>query len=180
MIAKFILTSLLVLMIASCAHRQDTFKPVPPEADQALLYVYRTHNFSNVLIVPRLRIGEQHELNMADGQCVWFSLPPGRYRLQLQLAERYQGQHDLDVDLAAGERRFVALTTQLKFRKNQLYDRRFDLQPIEAQQALQQISACSAHGEVAAEPQRPADSETSRPRQSEFSIQKSRDPFSRQ
>ncbi len=180
MIAKSILSCLLILMLVSCAPRQDTFISVPLDAEQALLYVYRPHNFSNVLIVPRLRIDEQHELNMADGQCVWMSLAPGRYSLQLQLAERYQGQHRLDIELLAGERRFVALTTQLKFRKNQLYDRRFDLQSIDAQQALQQINACSAYGEPAIDHQGSTESEADKPRQSEFSIQKSRDPFSRQ
>lgn len=182
---RFRLLSLFMALsiVSGCAPRQAVTlqEPVLQEG-MALLYLYRPASMSNVVISPHLKVDDMDDFAMENDSYTYVQLQPGPHRVRLLLSPRYQGDHEYSFSAQAGRRYYLRLDTALKFRKNELYERRFDLRPVSAA-AQEEILRCSffpIQGDMPLADQRSDDSTAPQaPVESEFSISKSRDPFSR-
>jgi hypothetical protein len=180
----FILTLLLFLSLANgcVSRRAATLQEPVMEADTALLYLYRPASMSNVVVAPQVLVDDMEAFPLANDSYTHVQLQPGPHRVRLLLAQRYQGDHEFRFSAEAGQRYYIRLDTELKFRKNELYERRFDLRSVGAT-AREEILRCSFFPLQGAMPhagqQGAVSGSSQQPVEAEFSISRSRDPFSR-
>ena len=150
--------------------------------DSAVLYLYRPASMSNVVISPLIVLDNGEGFEIKNDSYTFIKLEPGVHRVELQLTQRYQGEHLVSLHVQPGHAYYLRVATQMKFRKNDLYLRRFDLQPVSPEMAQAEIAQCSFFS-LQADQQSvgpdDADTPVKVPVEAEFSISKSRDPFSR-
>ena len=179
---------LLLLVLSACtASMPAAIKQPPAKDDVALLYVYRPASMSNILVAPGVIIDDDASFSIENDRYTYIELQPGRHRVQLAVAERYEGEHGFSFSALPGQVYYLRVATQMKFRKNDLYQRRFDLQPVASALARSEMDDCrflslAAHapGNGNAEVDDVGEVEAAVPAaDAEFSISKSRDPFSR-
>lgn len=170
--------------LAACTGAVKTTIRQPVEQyDGVLLYLYRPDSMSNILISPRLSVDGAGAFPFKNDHYTYLQLPAGDHRVQLLLSERYQGHHEFEFSAETGQVHYLRIGTKMAFRKNDLYVRRFDLQPVSAEIAREEMASCryfSLQAEDKADDPATGSVE-SQPRadDSSFSINKSRDPFSR-
>lgn len=163
-------------------HTRPLETPAMTESN-AVVYLYRPASMSNIVISPTVVVDNRGGFEMANGNYTYMVMEPGGHRLRLELSERYQGRHEQEFNVEAGGRYYFRIDTRLKFRKNDLYQRRFDLLRMETDSAISEISACSYfplpghQKEGTVQPGKIVDDGQSE--DAHFSISRSRDPFGR-
>ena len=164
-----------VLLLAGCASTPAVFNPEPVSAADAVVYIYRPDTLANTLVSPPLKVDNTALFTVHNDRYYSLRLAPGTHRLQLELAEFYQGEFETSIEVEAGESYFIRVDTTLTFQQNRPYTRRFDLLQIPAAVALNEIGHCtSANAEAAAKPVAAPDTTAKPPG---YSSQIFRNPF---
>jgi len=173
----------LSMSVGCSSGRLGQLKQPTMTADMALLYLYRPSSMANVVVSPQLQVDDMDGFSIGSDSYTYVQLKPGYHRVRLLLAARYQGEHEFSFQAAAGQTYYLRVDAQMKFRKNDLYDRRFDLQAVAAAAARDEIAQCDffmSQAEAAVQVQADdAGSKPETPADAQFSISKSRDPFAR-
>lgn len=134
----------------------------------------------NFLVNPMLQLNGQNITALKNNSLYRFKLEPGVFLLQLKLPERYQGQHQQTVNADAEQHYYYRISSQLEFRKYQPYGRFFHLQPVETELALRELAgipSVDSHAATAT-PGNTTEDDTQATKESQFSISKTRNPFS--
>ena len=105
-------------MVASCTHHARNFIVLHPEDHQTIVYIYRPASLSNAVISPMLLINGDKTINIKQDSYIHFKLSPGVYNFELELGQRFDGDHSIKLTLAPGQTYFLGIDTQLKFKKN--------------------------------------------------------------
>ena len=181
---------LLVLSIASCMPNKSSFIELEPSIEKgALVYVYRPDSFSNIALSPEIIIDGNKRIKLKNDSYNYIYLQQGNHLFQLDLTERYIGNKQINIDVSKNSRYFLKVTTQLKFQKNDMYTRRFDMSIVEKDIALEEMRYSQYVGKNKVSNQ-PANKQGNFPvthqetpeediATDEFNITKSRNPFSK-
>ena len=163
--------------------------------EEAIVYVYRPASMSNVLVSPALKVNGKPVFEIKNDSYSYLRLAQGSHLFELDLTERYSGIKQLELDVASAHTYYLRISSQLSFQKNKPYIRRFDISLVSAETAQQEIDLKEIeHGEIEQgetnqtlplEKKRSnaetatVKSDADLPADDEFSISKSRNPFSR-
>jgi len=175
---------LLALSVVGCSSgKLGQLKQPSMTENMALLYLYRPASMANVVVSPQLQVDDMDAFSIGNDSYTFVQLKPGYHRVRLLLPARYQGEHEFSFQAGAAQTYYLRVDAQMKFRKNDLYQRRFDLLAVAAAAARDEIAQCDffmSQAEAAAQVQTDdAGSKPETPADAQFSISKSRDPFSR-
>ncbi len=156
-----------------------------PGDEQSSLYVYRTSTVANTLYSTEVSVDESIVFNIDAGQLRHLKLATGPHRIELHTKDSIHGRKKINIDMQAGETYYLKITTSLKLGDGtnyQPYERRFDLQPVDARTAITQINNCCYTETPAATLDKQSESaQKERPgegNKAEFSIDKTSNPFS--
>lgn len=186
--------------VSSCASSPTNFSVSKPGIGKgAVVYIYRPDSLSNILISPMVIIDGDKKINITNNSYMDFRLSAGSYQFRIEVSERYEGKHNIDLALNDGEIYFLRVDSKIKFKMNELYGRRFDISHVPNKQALSEIGECQNLAEkqtrktVYVSKEAEKDSDGIMPEEvdqkpgsiliddpaSRFSILKTRDPFSK-
>jgi len=183
-LARYILLAFVPLVFWACAHKKPASPILPPQAeDVVVLYLYRPNNLSNIVISPTVLVDGSEHFEIDNNRYTYLRLKPGTHQVRLDLSERYQGEHEWTFSAEAGQIYYLRIDTELKFRKNNLYQRRFDLQSVAGHLAEMEMVQCRffgvpGHAAKAAATGSPGEMNGAS-EDAKFSISRSRDPFGR-
>ena len=192
MVKSCILLFFTICTAFGCATKFEPFtvnKPV--SGDGAIVYIYRPDSLSNIMISPAIFINGKKSSEIKNGTYISVSLPTGKHVFKLELGDRYDGQHAVNLMLKDAEVYFLRIDTKLKFKKNDLYERSFDISSVASSDALMAIRNCKKtdtnrqrlRPESMASEQKLKSSENepdtifSNDEKSRFSISKTKNPF---
>ena len=181
---KFLLAIFIVVATGCTSSRQLLVMPQPQTAEQVSVYVYRPAAMANVVVSPNVLIDGDKRFELKNDSYQLLYLTAGKHDIELELAERFDGNRNIQLVMEPGSVHYLKITTEMKFKKNDLYYRRFDIHSIPAEQALNEIRTCRYLGNTGKkEPvitsEQEADAEVSESEEAQYSISKSRDPFAR-
>jgi len=173
---------LLPMLLSACSQKQVKFVPiVADEAGQSVVYIYRQNSLSNIIISPDLLVDGKTEAIIKNNSYINFLLKPGQHNIKLDLSDRYEGENEADFMIDGEKVYFFKVTTKMKFKLNQPYDRSFDIHQVDSSLALkelQNIRTIEKHPKtkrvVSKDNMTIFDEE-----KTTFSIQKTRSPFSK-
>lgn len=187
---------LFFLLLTACATQQATFVPVQPSSEEgSAVYVYRASAISSLMLPPDINIkdaggAQTHIGRLNYGEYKLVYLKPGFYNIQLDAIDYYAPGKDLMIEVKPQTVNYLRLDASLKFEtgvRYRAYERKFDLQKVEAVIALDEMAGCV---DVDSKPRKKkwsanvgsdtATNETSaKDKEAVFSIDKTSDPFSR-
>jgi len=137
---KIAVVFVISLFLLACSRDIIRFIPVKVDkVNQSVIYIYRQNNFSNIVISPGLLIDGVNKISIKNNSYVSFFIKPGKHNIKLELNDRYEGQKELDIQLDGREVSFYEITTKMKFKLNQPYERRFDIRQVESDLAIKEI-----------------------------------------
>ena len=163
---------------------------LPALTEAAIVYVYRPASLSNVLLSPPLKVDGEPVFDVKNDSFSQLKLAQGRHLFELALAERYSGTRQLQLDLESGQIYYLRISTQLTFQKNKPYIRRFDINLVSAETAQAELGPLKIDqkktnqnrlldNKQAKTEAEAGKSDADLPEEDEFSISKTRNPFSR-
>jgi len=147
---------LVVFILASCSVKTGTFNEVVTASSQdSVVYIYRPHSMSNVLVSPKMLIDGQQKFKIDNNSYRYVVLTdeehlkdhPVKHVFEIEVAERYSGIHRLRLNIEQGEKVFLRVSTLLKFEEKQPYSRSFTLEQIDRAIALNEIRETHYAGE---------------------------------
>jgi Protein of unknown function (DUF2846) len=139
----YILVTLLISVLVGCSHKPVNFSITEPVSGEgAIVYIYRPDSMSNIVISPDVLIEGKKRFEIKNNAYMSINLPPGQYNFSLNLANRYEGQHSINLNLIDKGIYFLRIDTKMKFQMNNLYKRRFDVLSISKDRALSEIAEC--------------------------------------
>ena len=170
--------------------KKTSFIEVQPSIDKgSVVYVYRPDSFSNIALSPEIIVDGNKRIKLKNDSYNYIYLAQGNHLFQLDLTERYIGNKHINIDVSNNSSYYLKITTQLKFQKNDIYTRRFDMSIVDKDLALNEMRYNQYVGENKASKQPEngkGNSAVSYENVSEegvtieeFNISKSRNPFSR-
>lgn len=134
---------LALLLTAGCATAPQGFnKQDFVTATNAAIFIYRPDASANILLTPTVVVDGQSDVIISNNQFYTLQVGAGPHHIKLLLAERYAGNHELVVDMQAGQAYFLRITSAVKFQQNKPYDRRFDILLVAETEALPEIARC--------------------------------------
>jgi len=141
---SYILLALLLLtVLSSCMKKTVDFsviEPVPGEG--AIVYIYRPDSSSNSIISPAVLVDGKKKFEIENRTYRALNLPAGKHVFNLDLTKRYDGQHSIELILKDAKTYFLRIDTKMKFKMNDLYERRFDILNVPEDIALSEIIKC--------------------------------------
>ncbi len=179
---NFLTGVFLVVLLSGCSHQTTKFVPVSANSDHSVVYLYRPNSLSNVVISPSVLVNGNKTGSIKNNTYIQYQLAPGKHRFELDVAERFDGNKQLSINLETGQVYFLRVDTELKFKKNDLYYRRFDILKVEKSVALTEIANCQNVNKKRTETvvtDEPKLQEKPDPEREVYSISKSRDPFAK-
>ena len=183
-----------VCVLSACAHKSSVFLALDSADDnEAIVYVYRPNSLSNIVVSPDILIDGKKKFESKNNTYMAMRLPAGEHQFRLDLASRYQGQHSVSLNLLPMQQYFIRVDTRMKFQKNNLYLRYFDIFNVSNDIAVKEIKSCRYIGKrkLAVSRENPllsSEDEVLKAESkevlindtdAEFSILKTRDPFAK-
>ena len=140
--SKIITCSVLsiIFFMSGCANREYAFSEVKPSIDnQAVIYIYRPHSVSNIMLSPKVLIDGNETIEIKNNQHVFFHLKPKSHVIKLDVVKRYTGNHELVVKLDALNIVYLRVSSSMKFEMGKPYSRSFNLEQVERSLAMSEI-----------------------------------------
>lgn len=133
----------IVFVVSACAKTTPEFLLHELTIDnEAIVYIYRPYSLSNIVISPDVYVAGEKKLEIKNNSYMAIQLAAGQYEFNLDLSQRYEGQHSVLMSLSPGKQYFLRIDTAMKFQKNDLYKRRFDITGVSDETALSEIREC--------------------------------------
>lgn len=140
---KFIALLSSLLIVTGCSQAPASFNIRETQSDStAAVYIYRPDTMANLMVSPDIIVDGVRQFSINNKQYQTLQLTAGTHQIQLALTERYQGEHNIILDMAAGQAYFLRVDTAMKFQQNRPYDRSFDIRLVTEADALSQIALC--------------------------------------
>jgi len=184
---KVVIGAVFIGFLISCASTPPAFVEFESEnkAD-AVMYIYRPASMSNILIDPEVLINNEKISVIKNDSYLIRVLPAGQYTVNLKLTERYTGKQSIDLKVGAAESVFLRINTSLKFEMNKPYSRSFSIERINKEIAVTEIqhtqnSAKEKNTNINTKTEGAASDKNKEEniRKDQFSIHKTRNPFSK-
>ena len=184
MLRSFFVVIMITLATGCTSSRQQLVMPQPQTAEQVSVYIYRPAAMANVVVSPNVLINGEKKFELKNDSYQLVYLPGGKHDIELELGERFDGHRNIQLVMEPGSVHYLKVTSEMKFKKNDLYYRRFDIQSIPAEPALNEIKACRYLGKadkktVAENSNVETAAEMPVSEEASYSISKSRDPFAK-
>ena len=133
-------------MLAACSTTKNlaTFIPQAAKAEQATVYIYRPDAMANAMYSPGLTVDGAFKLYIKNGVNSRLALSPGEHVFEFQDDRNYSELKSLSLIVKADSLYFIRVDTTLKINNDtsyQPYARNFQLIPIDASQAVEEIAA---------------------------------------
>ncbi len=178
--SKLLTGIFLTVLLSGCSHQSTKFVPAAPDNDLSDVYLYRPNSLSNVVISPVVLVNGNKTEGIKNNTYIQYQLVPGKHSFELEVGERFDGNKQISVNLQPGQVYFLRVDTELKFKKNDLYYRRFDILKVENSIALTEIVNCRNVNKDKTETvvtEGTKQQEKTKSGEEVYSISKSRNPF---
>lgn len=180
MILRFVHLLPFIFLLSSCSYNKPTFVALTPSIeDESIVYIYRPSSLSNAVISPMLKINGEENIEISNNSYSYVQLAADKYIFKLDLSKRYIGNTEIELDIKPQRTYFLKISTSLKFEKNKPYTRRFDIKQHHKDIALTEIKNIPYVGENKNQTTKKSSSITEKTKESQFSIDKTRNPFSK-
>lgn len=173
-------------LLPACATKKITFSEVRAEGEQAVIYIYRPHSSSNIIVTADVKVDAGELLEIDNNKYTYMFVDAGEHEVILDMPARYTGNHRVQLKVKPAEVVYLKITTALKFEMNKPYSRRFDLMKISKDVAISEIGSTRYLGvekTVDLKEDEGIDKpEENNPEEKEatFTIMKTRNPFSKE
>jgi len=178
-----ILCGVIFLFLMGCAPKSTLFEAMQPSSEKgSIVYVYRSSAMANAMVSPDLLLNGDMVSKLERNSYLYKYVPSGRHVLSLDLGERYTGTKKIILNVSPNTTYFIRLTSELHFEMNKPYTRVFNLEAVDSSSALHELSRISVEGksELLLEADEvEADASSEGAESTQFSIENSRNPFSR-
>lgn len=169
------------LFLVGCASQAVVFEAVQPSADKgSVIYMYRVSSLANSMISPKLLLNEQAVFELKNDSYQYSHVASGKYVFRLDLSEKYKGNKKITLNVLPNQTYFIRATSTLGFEMNKPYTRSFDLQLVEPSVALHELANIAVERKSLSsfkKDETQADSVSEKPEDTQFSIEKTRNPF---
>ena len=130
----------MVISISSCSKKPSNFVEAKPEnKTDSVLYIYRPHSMSNIMISPDVLIDGEKKVEIKNKSYFYMLIPQAKHSVKLGLTERFTGVQQLELNVEQGETVYLRVNTSLKFEMNKPYSRSFSIESVDKEQALDEI-----------------------------------------
>jgi len=178
-----ILCGVIFLFLMGCAPKYTLFEAMQPSSEKgSIVYVYRSSAMANAMTSPDLLLNGKLLSKLKRNSYLYKYVSPGRHVLSLDLGERYTGNKKIILNVSPNTTYFIRVTSELHFEMNKPYTRIFTLESVESSSALHELARISIEGksELLLETDEvEADASSEGAESTQFSIENSRNPFSR-
>ena len=169
-----------IFLLSSCSSNNSIFVALVPSIEnQSIIYIYRPASFSNVVISPMLKINGDDNVEISNNSYSYVQLTAGKHIFKLDLSKRYIGNTEIALDIKPQKTYFLKISTSLEFEKNKPYTRRFDIKQRHKDIALAEIKNIPYTEKNKTDIGIKTTSTTDKTEDSQFSTDKTRNPFSK-
>jgi uncharacterized protein DUF2846 len=177
-----------IIILPACTMRNSPntaeLSEIKPEnKTESVVYIYRPYSMSNIMLSPEVFINDKKIGEVKNNSYLYVRVLPGKHSLELKLDARYSGVQQLELNAWPGQSIFIRVNTALKFEMNKPYSRSFNFQQVDKKNALSDIQKMQYAGEenidkiIEEKTQKVA--EEKQQSEGQYSISKSRNPFSK-
>ena len=165
-----------ILLLAACASDPATFVGAPLQPDKgSVVYIYRPSSSSNFMYSPRVVIDENETFSLANGDYRYVYLQAGEHAIGLDATGQYTTDAPTVLRVEADKSYYLRVGTVLKFEKDGMNTRKFWIDTVDEDKALNEIAETEYAGPKSAQPQ---EAQTDQPdSEPGFSVDKTQDPF---
>ena len=165
-----------VLSIAACSGKQAVFVPAPqPSGDDSVVYIYRPSSTANFMMSPTVVVDKREKFRIGNGEYRYVYLPGGKHELGLSPADQYLTGPAVTLSVQANNSYYLRVRSSLKFEPDSMNTRRFWIERVSGQLAVDEIAAAEYSGPET-QPMRGRFDDSAETEG--FTIDKTRDPFS--
>lgn len=176
----------LVLFISACTTGKKSFEVSEPSLEKgSVVYLYRPHDVSNIILKSEINIDGTETQALSSGEYRQIYLQPGEHLVNLLPIEGYTQPEQLALNVEPDSVHYLRLSSSLSMEtgvRYSAYQRKFDLEEVSSSQALKQLASCRDVEVLASNEVQSADTVESNKQdaaESRFSLEKTRNPFSR-
>lgn len=165
-----------ILLLAACASKPPAFVAAPPQPDKgSVVYIYRPSSSSNFMYSPKVVIDENEKFGLGNGDYRYVYLQAGDHVIGLSATGQYSTDAPTVLRVEAGESYYLRVGTVLKFEKDGMNTRKFWIDTVDENTALNEIARTEYAGPKSAQLQ---DTQTDQSgTEPGFSVDKTQDPF---
>jgi len=178
-----ILSGVIFLFLMGCAPKYTVFEAIQPSSEKgSIIYVYRPSAMANAMTSPALLFNGELVTKLERNSYLYRYVIPGRHILSLDLGERYTGNKKIVLNVRPNKAYFIRMTSELRFEMNKPYTRIFNLEPVDSSTALHELANISVErqsGMLLTGGELEADVSSEDVENTHFSIENSRNPFSK-
>jgi len=167
---------LVAICIAACSGKQTVFVPAPQSVDDySVVYIYRPSSTANFMMSPTVVVNANEQFRIGNGGYRYIYLPAGRHELGLNPTDQYTTGAAVTLSVQANNSYYLRVNTSLRFEPDSMNTRRFWIEQVSGQMAVDEIAAAEYSG---------PGSQTMLEQSDEsveiegFTIDRTRDPFS--
>ena len=172
--------------ISACSTANKTFVIPESTLDKgSVVYLYRPYNVSNILLKPEISIDDSIAVQLNNGEYHQLYLQPGEHIVSMLPIEGYTQASQLRLDVKPASVHYLRLASSLSMETGVRYSafkREFDITEISSELALVQLGSCrdaNARSVDNAGVKKIVESTDNEVTGSRFSLEKTRNPFSR-
>jgi hypothetical protein len=165
-----------ILLLAACANKPPAFVAAPAQPDKgSVVYIYRPSSSSNFMYSPKVVIDENEKFSLGNGDYRYVYLQAGDHAIGLGATGQYSTDAPTVLRVEADKSYYLRVGTVLKFEKDGMNTRKFWIDTVDENTALNEIAKTEYAGLESAQPQ---EAQTDQPdSEPGFSVDKTQDPF---
>lgn len=147
---------MLAALLMSCAKKHAEFVELPedqwlqlPNTSKtgSLVYIYRQNSMANIMVSPKMSIDKKPSVKIKNNSYQYVLLENlkskdtdyQKYVFEIDVANRYTGNHKINVNIKQGEIIYLRLSASLKFENKKDFNRGFNLEKVSKNTAMNEI-----------------------------------------
>jgi len=164
------------LLITACSNKEATFVAAPQDVDKgSVVYIYRPSSATNFMMSPKVVVDDHQRFGISSGDYRYVHLTEGDHIIGLNPTDQYMTDAAVALTVEANKSYYLRVSTSLKFEPDKMNTRKFWIEEVTDDQALDEIAETEYSGPVG----QAAAGQSDEPAANKgFTIDKTQDPFS--
>ena|GEM_PF-2912557 len=165
-----------ILLLAACASDPATFVGAPLQPDKgSVVYIYRPSSSSNFMYSPKVVIDESEKFSLGNGDYRYVYLQAGEHAIGLGATGQYTTDAPTVLRVEADKSYYLRVGTVLRFEKDGMNTRKFWIDTVDEDKALNELAKTEYAGPKSVQPQEAQTDQSGS--EAGFSVDKTQDPF---